>query len=99
MCIGDYYQRVVEVVSKVTGVTAEEIDGKCKLREIVDARWLVINLMRKAGYYPRQIAEQKGVSVRSIHKALSLFEYRVRFSPDPMLRTYWEQTKNQLGIN
>ena len=100
MCsIRDYYQNVVEVVAKVTGVTEEQINGKCRLREIVDARWLVIQLMRKAGYYPRQIARQKGTSVRSIHKALALFEFRVKYSPDPMLRTYCEQCKNLLGIN
>lgn len=99
MCIGDYYRRVLEVVEALTGVTKEQIVGKCRARDLVDARCMTIQLMRTAGYYPRQIAPMLGVSVRWVQKVLSDFEYRVRSSHDPMLRINWEEAAKMLRSN
>lgn len=99
MCIRDYYRRVLEVVEALTGVTKEQIEGKCRVRDLVDARCMVIRLMRTAGYYPRQIAPTLGVSVRWVQKVLSDFEYRIKSSNDPMLRINWEQAAKMLRSN
>ena len=99
MCIGDYYRRVLEVVEALTGVTKEQIEGKCRVRDLVDARCMVIQLMRTAGYYPRQISQTLGVSVRWVQKVHSEFDYRVRSSVDPMLRINWEQAAKILRSN
>ena len=88
-----------DVVEALTGVTEGQIIGKCKAREFVDARWLVVKLMRDRGYYPRQIALQMGVSTRWVQKIIECFQDRVRYSSDPTLRINWEEAAKRLRIN
>lgn len=94
--IGEYYNRAVAVVEDLTGISDAEIRGPRKLREIVDARWLVAWLMCQAGYYPRQVAVLLGVSTRMVQKILQEFESRVRYSPDVMLRNNKEAAEKRL---
>ena len=99
MMIGEYYTRTVEVVEDLTGVSRDEICSKCRLREVVDARWLVVWLMSEAGYYPRQIAGQLGITTRMAQKILQEFLDRVRYSPDIMLRNNLESAEKRLRNN
>lgn len=96
MIIGEYFNKTVEVVEDLTGVSGSAILGQRKLREIVDARWLVAWLMCQAGYYPRQVAVLLGVSTRMIQKILQEFENRVKYSPDVMLRNNKEAAEKRL---
>lgn len=99
MGANEYYKKTVEVVADLTGLTEVEIVGKRRMRELVDARCLVVRLMRDAGYYPTQIAPIMHVTVRWVQKILECFDDRARYSPDPMLRINWEQAKNLLRSN
>lgn len=99
MGANEYYKKTVEVVAGLTGLTEGEIVGKRRMRELVDARCLVVRLMRDAGYYPTQIAPIMNVTVRWVQKILECFDDRARYSPDPMLRMNWEQAKNMLRTN
>lgn len=99
MGANEYYRKTVEVVSDLTGLMEGEIVGKRRMRELVDARCLVVKLMRDAGYYPTQIAPIMNVSTRWVQKILEHFDDRVRYSPDPLLRMNWEQAKNLLRSN
>lgn len=99
MGINEYYRRTVEVVSGLTGVTEGEIVGKRRMRELVDARCLVVKLLRDAGYYPTQIAPVMGMSVRWVQKIVECFDGRVRFASDAMLRINWEEARKILRIN
>ena len=99
MGANEYYRKTVEVVSDLTGLMEGEIVGKRRMRELIDARCLVVKLMRDAGYYPTQIAPIMNVSTRWVQKILEHFDDRVRYSPDPLLRMNWEQAKNLLRSN
>lgn len=97
--IGECFIRIVEVVEDLTGVSREEICSTCRMREVVDARWLVVWLMRAAGYYPRQIAGQMGMTTRMAQKILQQFLDRVKYSPDIMLRNNLEIAEKRLRNN
>lgn len=99
MTAKEYIEKVVEVSSELTGLSREEILGQGKNREIVDARWMVIRLMRDAGYYPTQIAPLMKMSVRSIQIIALMFKDRMDFSEDPMLRNNYEAAAKQLRSN
>lgn len=99
MGVNEYYKRTVEVVGDLTGLTEEEIVGKRRMRELVDARCLVVRLMRDAGYYPSQIARVMGISTRWVQKVIETFDDRVRFSADPMLRCNLEEATKVLRFN
>lgn len=92
MSIENCHKDAVAAVAAVTGISPEEITGKCKARHLVDARWMVAMLMWKEGYYPRQIAGQMGVSVRWIQKIVECFQDRIRYSHDDSLRRNWEES-------
>ena len=99
MGVSEYYRRTVEVVCDLTGLTEEEIAGKCRMREYVDARCLVVRLLRDAGYYPSQIARVMNISTRWVQKIIETFDDRVRFSADPMLRCNLEEATKALRRN
>lgn len=99
MGVNEYYKRTVEVVGDLTGLTEKEIVGKRRMRELVDARCLVVRLMRDAGYYPSQIARVMGISTRWVQKVIETFDDRVRFSADPMLRCNLEEATKILRFN
>ena len=98
MGVTEYYRKTVEVVCDLTGVEEKDIAGKRRQRELVDARCLVVRLLRMAGYYPTQIAPVMGVSVRWVQKILASFDDRVRFSSDPMLRINLEEAQKNLRM-
>ena len=75
----DYCSKVIKVVTELTDVSDQEILGKSRVPEVVDARWMVIILMREQGYTPRQIAPLLCHPVRTINNALASFDDRARY--------------------
>lgn len=73
----EYFGKVIKVVTELIEVTDKEIVGKCKTSEAVDARWLVIKLMREKGFTTKQIAPLVNAAKRSVTHALAFFEYRM----------------------
>jgi chromosomal replication initiation ATPase DnaA len=72
----EYFGKVLEVVTDLTEVESNDIVGKNRAVEVIDARWLAIKLMRDKGYSTRQIASLFNRSTRSITHALLFFENR-----------------------
>ena len=46
----EYFGKVIKVVTELMDVTDQEILGKSRRMDVVDARWMVIYLMKEAGY-------------------------------------------------
>lgn len=92
----DYFGKVIKVVTELIEVTDQEIIGKSRTVEAVDARWLVIKLMRDRGYSTRQIAPLINAARRSVTHALCFFETRTE---DPMssLGNTYAIAKQMLG--
>lgn len=78
----EYYSRVIKVVTELTEVSEEEILGKSKRQEVVDARWLVICLLKESGWSTHRIAESIGHPVRMVNNALSGMTERARYAPE-----------------
>lgn len=73
------FGKVIKVVTELTDVSEEAILGKSRVPEVVDARWMVIILMREQGYTPRQIAPLLCHPVRTINNALASFDDRAKY--------------------
>lgn len=78
----EYYSRVIKVVTELTEVSEEEILGKSKRQEVVDARWLVICLLKESGWSTHRIAESIGHPERTVNNALSGMTERARYAPE-----------------
>lgn len=74
------FSKVIKVVTELTEVTEEAILGKSREAEVVDARWMVICLMREKGYQTKQIAPLMNHPIRTINHAINSFSDRVKYS-------------------
>lgn len=74
------FSKVIKVVSELTDVTEQDILGKSRQSDVVDARWMVIHIMRKKGYTTKQIAPLMCHPIRTINHACNSFLDRVKYS-------------------
>lgn len=74
------FSKVIKVVTELMDVTDQEILGKSREQEVVDARWMVIHFMRKKGYSTHQISALMLHPERTVNHALNCFSDRVRYS-------------------
>lgn len=92
------FGKVIKVVTELTDLTEQEILGKSRIQEVVDARWMVILLMREKGYSTRQIAPLVCRPERTINHALCLMEDRVKYSLNGLGNTL-ARARQQLSNN
>lgn len=76
----EYFGKVTKVVAELMEVTEQDILGKSRSYDVVDARWMVIYLMSERGYKSKQIATLMLRPVRTINHAISLFPERAKCS-------------------
>lgn len=76
----DYCSKVIKVVAELMEVREEDILGKSRVQEVVDARWMVIVLMKEKGYSTKQIAPLMCHPIRTINHALNCFSDRAKYS-------------------
>jgi hypothetical protein len=74
----EYFGKVMKVVTELMEVSDKDILGRSRAFEVVDARWMVIYLMREKGYTTKQIAPLINHPIRTINHALNYFYSRVR---------------------
>lgn len=56
MCKTEIFADLLNMVSRVTEVSADDILSDCRMEEIVDARCILVFLLNEMGFYPGQIA-------------------------------------------
>ena len=74
------FGKVIKVVAELMDVTDQDILGRSRVQEIVDARWMAMVLMKEKGYSSRQIASLICHPTRTVNNALNGFADRVRYS-------------------
>lgn len=92
------FGKVMKVVTELTEVNEKDIIQGSRAVEVVDARWLIIKLMREKGYSPKQIAPLLNRSIRSITHSLLYFESRAE-DPFSALGNIYEIAKQHLRNN
>ncbi len=77
MCKSEVFNRVLNVVSREMEIDVDEIIGKGRTIEVVDARCMLFKLLHEEGLYPSQIAEKAHRTSASVRYLLSDFNTRV----------------------
>lgn len=72
------FSKVIKVVTELMDVTEQDILGKSRVKEVVDARWLVIYFMKMKGYCTNEISELIRHPNRTVNHALKLFPRRLK---------------------
>lgn len=74
------FGKVIKVVTELTGVTDQDILGKSRKKEVVDARWMTICLMSEKGYSTQEISKLVLHPERTVNNAIQMFRDRERYS-------------------
>lgn len=78
------FQKILQVVSEVTGLAPCEILCKRRYQETIDARWLMVQLMRDEGFYSSRIADYLSMTTRNVNHILFSVSIRLELG-DKML--------------
>ena len=89
---------VVKVVAELSEISEEAILGKSREYEVVDARWVVICLMKEKGYTTKQISFLIKRPIRTVNHAVNSFKIRAKSSASCLGNTL-EMARQQLGNN
>ena len=74
----DDFSKVIKVVTELMDVTEQDILGKSRAQEIVDARWMVIYFMKMKGYCTKEISELVMHPERTVNHALQAVPKRMK---------------------
>lgn len=97
MCKSEIFAKIINIVSKETEVSVDQILSSDKKMETVDARYLLVFFLFESGMYPSQIAAHIHKTKRAVNYMISNFHERMESGK--MMRIYWDDIKNLLGNN
>ena len=72
------FSKVIKVVTELMDVTEQDILGKSRAQEVVDARWMVIYFMKMKGYCTKEISELVMHPERTVNHALQAVPKRMK---------------------
>ncbi|AII69202.1 MAG: hypothetical protein GV66_16555 [Phocaeicola dorei] len=97
MCKSEIFAKIINIVSKETEVSVDQILSSDKNMETVDARYLLVFFLFESGMYPSQIAAHIHKTKRAVNYMISNFHERMESGK--MMIIYWDDIKNLLGNN
>ena len=74
------FSKVIKVVTELTDVREQDILGKSRAQEVVDARWMVMYFMKEKGYTTEEIAKLTLHPERTVRNAVRFIKERAKFS-------------------
>ena len=74
----EYFSKVIKVVAELSGVSEMDILSKSRVKEVVDARWMAIYFMRKAGCSTKEISRLVRHPERTVNHALKALPNRLK---------------------
>ncbi len=72
------FSKVIKVVTELADVTEQDVLGKSRVKEAVDARWMVIYFMKMKGYCTKDISELIHHPNRTVNHALQSLPRRLK---------------------
>lgn len=90
------FQDALKAVVEETEVSSELILSGCKQEDVIDARAILIKLLRDMGFYPIQISKITGLNSRSVN--LFLLGFGERINSRKIMRINYERLRNNLGM-
>lgn len=72
------FSKVIKVVTELVDVTEQDVLGKSRVKEVVDARWMVIYFMKMKGYCTKEISQLILHPERTVNHALKVLPRRLK---------------------
>lgn len=93
----EIFAKILSAVSTATDVPPGTILSSNICEDTVDARYILVHLLGRHGFYPSQTASMMGCTRRCVNKLLSNFSTRVEGRH--LMRINLEHTLNILGTD
>lgn len=96
MCKTFIYETILGAIVSETEIPRELILSHDKHPDVVEARRLLFHYLKRAGFYPSQIARMTGQSRQCVNEQLKAFENRCQFCGN-ILKIYCKKLDNALS--
>lgn len=96
MCKMDYFDRLVAVVAELTDLPIEAIMKGRKTDEVVDARWIIVRILKEQGYHTAKIAMLMGMTQRNVTHIVTVFQDRLD-QYDSLFKSTYQRARNIVG--
>lgn len=90
------FERIIEAVAEASELPPCQILCRRRYPETIDARWVVVKLLREEGVYSSKIADYLGMTTRNVNHILFNIETRLSFG-DKALSNILETARKKLG--
>lgn len=88
------FNRIIHIVEQETGIDRSDLLSTHKSTEVVDATYILVRLLRGAGFYPAQIAARLRRTDRSVNVIMTQFGARVKLCP--IARINYERARKRI---
>ena len=95
MCKKDYLEKIISIVSDLTEIEKEDLLSRSRRNDVMEARYLLVYLLKIQGVRPYKIASLLGVPLRNIYYYITAFSLHSDYDGS-MLRTWLDQSKSRL---
>ena len=92
----NYFERLVDVVADLSELSANTILHGRKTDEVVDARWIIVQILKEQGYHTTKIALLMGMSQRNVTRIIMAFQDRLG-QCDSLFKTTYQKARNEIG--
>ena len=94
----EQFDRILNAVADASGVTISQIISKRRFPDSLDARWIVVKLLRDEGFYSSRIAELMSMSSRNVNHIIYAVEIRLSHN-DKSLEYLLETSRKHMRNN
>ena len=89
------FERIIKAVADAADLSPCQVLCKRRFPETIDARWIVVKLMKEEGYYSSRIADYMNMTTRNVNYILFSVETRLSMG-DKALGNILERARKEL---
>lgn len=94
--MNEKFDRIIKAVADAADLTSSQIVSKRRFPDSLDARWIVVKLLRDEGFYSSRIAELMSMTTRNVNHIIYAVEIRLSHDDRP-LKQLLETSRKYLG--
>lgn len=76
----EYYSKALKIVAELSDIPEQEIVGKSRRAEVVDARWVLICVLKESGWSTHRIAAAIDHPERTVNHVLANMDDRIKYT-------------------
>ena len=92
----DYFERLVDIVAELSDLSAESILNGRHTDAVVDARWIVVRILKEQGYHTANIAMLLKMTQRNVAHILTVFQDRLDVG-DSLFKFIYQKARVEAG--